>query len=1294
MSIVTTLSFFNVEAQSDKNPGQFLYFQKNYEFFDINIKNIDYIFTKNRPEHNYLNYVFYLEFLDDYRCRISHTFGDMTFYLAIESDNTIHFVNEPSKYIEYGDIKLDNVDNATFVYNIDGDRLMLYKSLVQYTMNDEDEIEPDSVQIMNYLLGINDSEEKTAFYLENDVTQSGDKYTILISNNILDFQFYIDSSWVGYDRTEYIDSVDTVRSNFSLSTQALLHHQYNADGGVNFIPLKNNTTYNGNTIRGDNFSFSSKEAPDVNFRCYTNIHSGLNQERGNDNIILSYTFHDQVYRIQEGEDFYFTIPSKDETNQLDPLYPYEVLNIKDAKFIKNGAFGSDNPAFADKVKKLQNYNHVLEYEPNNAQYLTTWLYKADDDAEPVWLDRWYYPDFISKREAEKVTRSNRFKLSYENTLDKYYLDLKPDEAREEWTYEDSQKLEAKIRRNTVFDNPSDLTFEAGSKYCYSRLSKDMVNEVCNNLEQYRITDSFDQRGNTVKLEEKLKLNRENWRKIRYDSLDNTNEINLNFDIYLDSKKKIGHQLFGSDYKVGFNIQNRRDVVPYLYYATETEIMMLNNKYEVRHSFNFYDKYKDYVIRFVQGSLFDNVLVFSAQSIYVLSWDLRLKTRVSLLLEDDVKTGESKDKSIYGVNDLHLMKNGKEVNLINYPYGDKSCEAPLKEEVEGTIYFESQETWNVAIPSMLSYLSAPISYIDTTQHFVVIPSNIADILASQNSVMYNGNLYVPYNQHIIKFILCPDRQNDTFAKYVFIDSDDNEVDAIPDKLDPHYDEVVARIEAAYIVNKYWDGESEEIYPLDPGETPRMQYPKKYMKVPRVQVGSGEYDWRADYPIAARKLNYDEYYINYLRKSDSIKDKETIGTIGGNIDVENKIKNIFIDADGNVFGMNFDQYALSSDGDTIYGLYSWDKYIGSGGGWWLFNQSLSRMISDQETSKYAEFQSMNSIDKVCINERGEMALVRNFHNTADNTLDDNYKRVEIYDVAKHKKREYSLDAIDTVYTLDAYKYINEAFEEHSVFVLLCKRGSSIYRIVYDADTEKFTEYYTNIPNTPNEKFYETVNTASLIRYGDSNKLYFNLYFPSNYIYPFHSEVVWDLEDLQQGWYNINVSINLNTASYVIRVNDHKKFEITDEWFKPYVNSNGNMFSNTYYIGCLGKQYGTTMNEILHNGDYDPYACKNSEMQNLSLYKKTMTYGEYQAIRLRNTNINELFITLPCGIRNNVEEIVRYFKYNAPSSMSNRVRINIAGAGLRTEGEYDALRKELLNSINNAKDCLIQIEDIQFI
>jgi hypothetical protein len=44
-------------------------------------------------------------------------------------------------------------------------------------------------------------------------------------------------------------------------------------------------------------------------------------------------------------------------------------------------------------------------------------------------------------------------------------------------------------------------------------------------------------------------------------------------------------------------------------------------------------------------------------------------------------------------------------------------------------------------------------------------------------------------------------------------------------------------------------------------------------------------------------------------------------------------------------------VAADGDTIYGMYGWDKYIDVGGWWWLFNQSLSKMRSDISSSKYA-------------------------------------------------------------------------------------------------------------------------------------------------------------------------------------------------------------------------------------------------------------------------------------------------------------------------------------------------------
>jgi hypothetical protein len=48
---------------------------------------------------------------------------------------------------------------------------------------------------------------------------------------------------------------------------------------------------------------------------------------------------------------------------------------------------------------------------------------------------------------------------------------------------------------------------------------------------------------------------------------------------------MGIQLFGTDYIDGFNIQNRKDLAPFHYYATDKAIYLLNNKCEIVHSFN-------------------------------------------------------------------------------------------------------------------------------------------------------------------------------------------------------------------------------------------------------------------------------------------------------------------------------------------------------------------------------------------------------------------------------------------------------------------------------------------------------------------------------------------------------------------------------------------------------------------------------------------------------------------------------------------------------------------------------------
>jgi hypothetical protein len=84
----------------------------------------------------------------------------------------------------------------------------------------------------------------------------------------------------------------------------------------------------------------------------------------------------------------------------------------------------------------------------------------------------------------------------------------------------------------------------------------------------------------------------------------------------------------------------------------------------------------------------------------------------------------------------------------------------------------------------------------------------------------------------------------------------------------------------------------------------------------------------------------------------------------------------------------------------------------------------------------------------------------------------------------------------------------------------------------------------------------------------------------------------------------------------------------------------------------------------------------------------------MRLRDKRINPVILTLPCGNRNGIDEIVRYFKYNSAGAISNKVKINITGTGLETEGEFELVKKEIMAELEKNKDCLVEVKEIEFI
>ena len=1104
LDIITTLSFFG----DDKETSAFLCFNKSYDTWDMDISSANFTVTKGRPE-SHQNYLFRLETHEELNyCQISHNFGDNTYYL--EYDKEVFQYTDNAK-----------AETTKFLYHIDNGFLRLYvktqtgiKKVKCVNSNNQ-----YSLELGSYRSSEDDNVNDNIF-IHADTSSS------TLTDEDGTFKYFVDTSWVTYDRKNKIDVIDNECSTFTLNSQFLVHHEYCADNDINIIPLKNNLTYQGSLVNGTNNIRSNDgfyiKKPLVDFKTYTTINSGINQEYGNDNIILTFNFTDQEYHIEPGEEYEFSIASSD-GSPFGPLYPYNTLNINDTAFIRNGAFGSSTPYLADKFKKLQNEN--TKYDTGS--YLCTWLYQPSAEATPVWLDRYYYPDMVQRHTA---LTGDVFSPSFNNIPDDTYKS-----SDDTFVNEEVERFKVALQNNTYVDKKSDLTIEPGTSYKYKRLGKKEVKSLFDDMQFSRIAVVKDQNTNNVNLDAAFAFNKENWRSISSESFKNTSAINFNTNLYINPYKKMGIQIFGSDYNTGVNIQNRKDLAPFHYYASKNSVHLLNNKYQIRQSCNIAEKYNTNIQRLIIGSPFDDLYVLTDDSIIIMEYDLKLKSRI-----------------LY--NDIENLNS----------------------------FFDSES------------------------------EKIGEVLSKYQSLEYNTNLYIPINKKSVKYII----------KIIFR----------PEK----------------------EGEK---------------------------------------TLSARRLTSDEFVNNFTNTYDeSLVETEAI------------IKSLYIDKEGILYAFNYDKLKMSLDGDTIYGLYNdsaaEEAYNekASYNWYYIFNQSIGRLYSSAAASKYAEFASDVSIDNIAMNPIGEMALIRGFRkNATTNKLDEKEKYLEIYDRTKTKIYSYPLQGFTSVVGLDYYTYIDEAFEEQMVFSVIGIKLGQIAVVEYQSYNQKIVVHYTGIEADFIENFQQMTNSNALVNNYDENKLYFNMFLPMG-IYNEKLSIVWDLKEAQEGWYNINVEADTDNAIFCVRINDEIFGQITykdNKKFYRFSHTNDSIFDATHYFGAVGKDHGTRLHEILSDSVYDPYALQNTKTENTTLYIKALKFHEYQAMRLNYSKINPLIITLPCGIRNGIEEIVRYFRYRTPGFVTNKVKINISGLEeIKYESEMNALKKEIYKALEENGDCLTKINEIEFI
>ena len=550
-SLITKLGF----ERPGTEPSKYLYiFKANLDETNaqkaLGIKTLD---TTGLLENNFF---FEIEALNNNLCRIKHNNGLFDFYLNY---NTVE-------------------NSFVFYQNVD-----YYKGITQ-ERND----------VFRYVL--DDDGYMQLFKFHNDVlnivTLSGDNLVIdplkagslnrglanliHIDYNLDQNKQFLNKSFASYNNQKASNLIlDTAGSNVDEDGQYLFVANYNSISAdkmpINYLSLDTNRS-EFNFIKRGSSMVVNPLGVGKDPREYYGIYAGNDQEKGLPKLNLTYSFYDKDVFIVNGTDTHFTAPSS--------MYPYEKLNLNDTQFTFNGAFAGPTPNLADKIfVKRQN---STQYD--NGRYLCTWLSGGTLATQGIWVDRYYYPDKISKGAALSSTAV--YSPSFFGSVDKVALAVS----------------DAVINKEKFFDKKSDSAIVPNAAIKYQRIGNADITEIVNSSAP--LVSAFDSyttskivRGETENICHEFNGTELTFDGDRYSMFEVTDQINtaknftLSFNMYLDPSNRYGFALMGNNTNRGFGIFQDQTVTPFIHVVSENTLYIYNTDFTLLNRVDFKTKIK-------------------------------------------------------------------------------------------------------------------------------------------------------------------------------------------------------------------------------------------------------------------------------------------------------------------------------------------------------------------------------------------------------------------------------------------------------------------------------------------------------------------------------------------------------------------------------------------------------------------------------------------------------------------------------------------------------------------------------
>jgi hypothetical protein len=195
------------------------------------------------------------------------------------------------------------------------------------------------------------------------------------------------------------------------------------------------------------------------------------------------------------------------------------------------------------------------------------------------------------------------------------------------------------------------------------------------------------------------------------------------------------------------------------------------------------------------------------------------------------------------------------------------------------------------------------------------------------------------------------------------------------------------------------------------------------------------------------------------------------------------------------------------------------------------------------------------------------------------------------------------------------------------------------------------------------------------------------------------LYDRKDIDNQYIDIPIDKLSNIGSLVLRCDTNQgNFTIFNNYqklgnisFNPAKYRLDDLFYDDIFIGTAGSTNNTPLMNVIYKPNY--YTVHDGNVSNFKIYNTPLEDYEIHSLLLESQRIQDVTLTLPCGQRNNIEEIRRMFFFQPPNSKSTDVDIVIKNSTITNTSIQQSIKDRILFDIKKYLPGNVNINNITF-